>query len=429
MSRLSAFVLAALLCTPLTAFASPPGTMNYQGVLRDSAGAPITVATPVVFSIWDADTGGAMLWSESTTVTPTAGVFEVVLGATTALDPADFATGPLWLEVEVNGTALTPRQELTSVPWALNAATADALADDPAPASYQVPLGGIIDWYAFSASDPVPDGYAICDGSAISDPLSPFLGETLPNLVDAFAMGVATAGATGTTGGANSVNLVHQHQAPTHSHSVPSHTHTAPSHTHTIAGHSHTVNSHSHSMSHTHTVGSHTHSIGSHSHGGLHHRHRWSRWVQGNSRFDTFSGGASDTATSADETMNANDIGEEGTGTSALAKGISTASEYFYTSGRMNGSSGGSDTTDGTSLTTAGSGTLTSNGSSAGSTGNSSPGTSSTSLTTASGGGSQTGAHSDTTGTNAAATTGDGGNPAHDNRPAWVGLLKIMRIR
>ena len=415
MSRLSAFVLAALLCTPLTAFASPPGTMNYQGVLRDSAGAPITVATPVVFSIWDADTGGAMLWSESTTVTPTAGVFEVVLGATTALDPADFATGPLWLEIEVNGTALTPRQELTSVPWALNAATADALADDPAPASYQVPLGGIIDWYAFSASDPVPDGYAICDGSAISDPLSPFLGETLPNLVDAFAMGVATAGATGTTGGANSVNLQHQHASPTHSHSVPSHTHTGAAHTHTISDHQHTM-THLHEHNHSHT--------------GAPHRHRWSRFVgSGADRFDTYNSSASDTELSANETLNGNEMDETGGGTTTLAKASAQSSEYFYTSGAMNGTGAASSSTGSLSTTarrTGGIGFINSQGNFQSFT---VTGTSGGSLTTSGATSSQTGAHSDTTGTNAAATTGDGGNPAHDNRPAWVGLLKIMRIR
>lgn len=421
MSRLVAFVLFLLACAPALVLASPPGTMNYQGVLRDSAGAPVTTATTVVFSIWDADSGGTMLWSETVSVTPSAGVFEVVLGATTPLDPADFTSGPLWLEMEIGGTALTPRQELTSVPWALRAATADAL-DDPAPASYQVPLGGIIDWYAFSASDPVPDGYAICDGSTVSDPLSPFLGQTLPNLVDAFAMGVATVGATGTTGGANTVDLEHQHVESTHTHGVPNHSHDF--------AHTHSVDSHNHTMHHGHNV-SHNHA---HSHGGLNHRHRWARFVgSGADRFDTFNGSASDTATSANETLNGNEMDEAGTGTTTLAKSSSQPSEYFYTSGAMEGSNGRGDTTDTDSTTSnavtntayAASGGYTTGSGSTLKTGTAAPGTGAASPDSTTD--EETGV---VTAWNAAGDfTGTAGNPAHDNRPAWVGLLKIMRIR
>ena len=328
-----------------------------------------------------------MLWDETITVTPTAGVFDVILGLSNPLSSADFASGAVWLELEVGTQVLTPRQELSSVPWALHAEVADAL-DDPAPASYQVPLGGIIDWYAFSPTDPVPDGYAICDGSTVTEPSSPFLGQTLPDLVDRFAMGVSSVGATGTTGGSNTANLSHTHSGPSHSHSLPSHSHTGPSH--------------------THSGPSHTHTLANHSHGGLNHRHRWVRFVQANLRFDTFNSGASDTELSANETMAGNDLGEEGSGTTTVAKSTGQSSEYFYTSGAMTGTTGRSDNTDG-------SGTLTTSSSGTGSTGAAGTG--------------NTGSWSGTSGSAGTGNTGSAGTSSFDNRPAWVGLLKIMRVR
>ena len=350
MTRVFALVLAALslaVIAPLTAQATPPGTMNYQGVLRDAAGAPVVVSTQVTFSIWDADTGGTMLWTETVTVAPTAGVFDVVLGLSTALDPEDFSAGPLWLELQVTSEPqpLTPRQELTSVPWAQWSARADvALALDPsAPTTDRVPLGGIIDWYAFSASDPVPDGYAICDGTAVSDPASPFLGQTLPDLVDRVAMGVATPGATGTTGGNNMVTY-----GPT---------------TNTLV----------------------------------------------------------------------NSIGGAAGNVVAAAMSTSAPSRDFFTSGAWNG-------TNQRPGTTGGSGTLTSTearpfndptGADVTYTGTSTGSltSSSTALTTDSASAANTGSWSGTTDSDGASNTGSAGSVTFDNRSAWVGLLKIMRIR
>lgn len=379
MTRLTALVLATLLliwATPQHATAAPPGTMNYQGVLRDAAGAPIVGSASVEFSIWDASTGGSMLWDETVGVTAVAGVFDAVLGLTNQLDPADFVAGPLWLELQVNSQTLTPRQELTSVPWALWSSRADlAVAlDDPGPASYQVPLGGVIDWYAFSAADPVPDGYAICDGSAVSDPSSPFLGQTLPDLVDRVAMGVATVGATGTTGGSNTVDT--------------SHAHSAAAHTHPVANHSH-------------SGAAHTHGGGSHSHSGLNHRHRWTYWVEPEDRFKTYGSDSSDTELNAATNFSGNVFVSTSSGTkSSIAKPSGDGSLYYYTSGQMDGTGAASDSTSSASITTG--------GASSANTGTNTSGT-----TTSGGGG----------------TSGTAGTTSLDNRSAWVGLLKIMRIR
>jgi hypothetical protein len=75
-------------------------------------------------------------------------------------------------------------------------------------ASVAVPLGAVIDWYRFEPDTPIPDGFAVCDGSVIDDALSPFNGKTLPDLTDRFALGVS-ADRIGEVGG--TAGQPHQH--------------------------------------------------------------------------------------------------------------------------------------------------------------------------------------------------------------------------
>ena len=89
---------------------------------------------------------------------------------------------------------------------------------NPEPGLVEVPLGSVLDWYRFDASIPVPEGFAICDGSAVADAGSPFVGKNAPNLLDRFVRGVTSVGAIGTSGGADSVSVAHTHPMP-HTHS------------------------------------------------------------------------------------------------------------------------------------------------------------------------------------------------------------------
>jgi hypothetical protein len=63
----------------------------------------------------------------------------------------------------------------------------------------QVPLGMVIEWWRPNANFPIPDGYAICDGSLVSDPESPYDGINLPNLLYNFVKGVTDTAQIGTT--------------------------------------------------------------------------------------------------------------------------------------------------------------------------------------------------------------------------------------
>jgi hypothetical protein len=57
-------------------------------------------------------------------------------------------------------------------------------------ATFQVPIGTIVDWYRFDSSIAIPDGYQICDGTKVTDSRSRFNGKNVPDLTDKFVMGV-----------------------------------------------------------------------------------------------------------------------------------------------------------------------------------------------------------------------------------------------
>ena len=86
-----------------------PNTINYQGYLTDSIGNPLDGTVDMVFSIYDVDTGGSPLWTETQTgVVVTDGLFSVNLGEVTPLSiPFDV---PYWLGVQVGADAeMIPR--------------------------------------------------------------------------------------------------------------------------------------------------------------------------------------------------------------------------------------------------------------------------------------------------------------------------------
>jgi hypothetical protein len=104
-----------------------PGQITYQGVLKDASG-DIVADGPytIIFRLYDVESGGTDIgWSETHSVTTTDGVFSVVLGDAAAGGQSFSGGGvalfdaPHWLELELGGTALTPRTRLTAVPYAM----------------------------------------------------------------------------------------------------------------------------------------------------------------------------------------------------------------------------------------------------------------------------------------------------------------------
>ncbi len=124
------------------ALAAFPQQTNYQGKLTNAGNIPLTGSYSIVFTIYDAASGGTSKWTETQTVTTESGFFNVILGSVTAIGTADVFDGTdRWLGIKVGADAeMTPRQKLTSVGHAFHAYNADKL--DGQEGSYYAPASG-----------------------------------------------------------------------------------------------------------------------------------------------------------------------------------------------------------------------------------------------------------------------------------------------
>ncbi len=123
--------------------AAVPMMINYQGRLLDPDGNALNGSYDFGFSIWDADTGGNELWSETQdAIAVSEGIFNVQLGASNPVTLTFDQT--YWLEIAVSGEILTPRQQFTSVAQAINAG--DVYNQDIHPRSVSIEAyGRVID--------------------------------------------------------------------------------------------------------------------------------------------------------------------------------------------------------------------------------------------------------------------------------------------
>lgn len=126
---MKAAAMIGLVCFLLASVAigAVPGQMNVQGRLMD-AGTPLSGAHPVAFKLYDAATGGGLLWAESSSLDVVNGLFTATLGATNPIPGIAFDDQPRWLEVTVDGATLSPRLMLTTSAYAFRAQRADTAA-------------------------------------------------------------------------------------------------------------------------------------------------------------------------------------------------------------------------------------------------------------------------------------------------------------
>jgi len=113
--------LLVLILAVQISWAQIPQNISYQGVLTDTGGTPVADgAYSLTFSIYDVDTGGAALWTEThISVTTVNGIFNVVLGSVTPLSIA--FDQQYWLGIAVGGgLELKPRIQLTSSAYSLS---------------------------------------------------------------------------------------------------------------------------------------------------------------------------------------------------------------------------------------------------------------------------------------------------------------------
>lgn len=226
-----AVAIALVLIYAVSALGQPsvPQLVNYQGKLTDAQGEPLPTAEYTLsFAIYSVSVEpvegegepvegegepvegepvvtDTLVWGPQTfdSVPVMRGYFNVILGPQddTLRDlAAVFANTPeLYLEISVNGDAITPRQQMLSVPYAMNAehaAEADhALVSDVA--LFSPPIGSIIAWHkSVSGMPALPDGWVECNGGLVVVPGSPIFGQQIPNLNGSLTSvsGVSTKG-------------------------------------------------------------------------------------------------------------------------------------------------------------------------------------------------------------------------------------------
>ncbi len=121
---------------------APPNILGYQGRVLNANGVPVSSASvDMIFEIYDASAGGTCVWSNTSsscatatarTVTLVDGLFSERLGDTgdtySAITDATFGdNAELYLQITIEGEALTPRTRITSAPYATNADMLDGI--------------------------------------------------------------------------------------------------------------------------------------------------------------------------------------------------------------------------------------------------------------------------------------------------------------
>ena len=144
-------VLTAVMLTCTMALAVP-GLINYQGRLTDSSGEYLNGPYSVRFDLYNSSSGGSSLWNETQNVNVNSGMYDVHLGSSATLPETLFAANDiLYLQVSIRNSSgvyevLSPRQRLTSAPYAMHAADADTLGGTT-PGSYSLATHKHDDWY------------------------------------------------------------------------------------------------------------------------------------------------------------------------------------------------------------------------------------------------------------------------------------------
>jgi len=126
-------VAAALILTGNARAASPgaplasgasTAVIPYQGRLTNAGSVPLSGTYSLTFKLYNVSSGGAALWTEAwPSVSVTNGLFNVLLGSTTPITQSVISSiSSLWLGITVGAdTEMTPRAQIGSVPYALQA--------------------------------------------------------------------------------------------------------------------------------------------------------------------------------------------------------------------------------------------------------------------------------------------------------------------
>jgi hypothetical protein len=140
------FSFGSAMVLPVSSSAAPPPVPNFltqQGRLLDNTGAPVPGTPTFVFTIYADAAGTTSLWTETQAITLDSGFFSTTLGSVTALPTGLFNGTTRFLGIKVGADPeMTPRQPLTSVPYAL---VAGNVTGDITPTSISVGGAVVVD--------------------------------------------------------------------------------------------------------------------------------------------------------------------------------------------------------------------------------------------------------------------------------------------
>jgi len=170
---LIAALVLGLLWAASSATASPArrpdaGTMSvdskitYQGVLTDAGGDPLSGTYNFKFELYGAATGGTKLWEQTKFGVP---VQDGLLNVALDVDPAEFNGQALWLAISVNGQLLSPRQELSPVPYAMSVRPGAVIEGDLVDSALSVNNQGGVSLWANSDADTAIVGFSSSSAS------------------------------------------------------------------------------------------------------------------------------------------------------------------------------------------------------------------------------------------------------------------------
>lgn len=117
------FTIALVLLSLRSDAATPPSIISYQGKILQN-GVSASTSLTMTFELFNTSTGGAILYTTTNAVTPSSGLFSVLLGGsgTTPLNSDIFRyNDEMYLQVTVEGQVLLPRKRIVTVPYAFNA--------------------------------------------------------------------------------------------------------------------------------------------------------------------------------------------------------------------------------------------------------------------------------------------------------------------
>ena len=113
--------IGLMVASAINLWAQAPEIFRYQGRLVDGTNL-VNATLPMSFKLYDALSGGTKLYEDSNSVLVVDGLYSTTIGDNTVYGSLIDAltNSAVYLELTVNGETLSPREQLVSVPYALN---------------------------------------------------------------------------------------------------------------------------------------------------------------------------------------------------------------------------------------------------------------------------------------------------------------------